>query len=222
MSWVSRRARVLPLLAAVLVTGGLLASAAPAQALTFDHDRSETWHFTVAGKRYTLNTTAIGQQQTTVQVGQHSGTVWFRWRITIKDEHGHVQHRVDRRLYKMEAIVGALSHDYRTVRSYRAALHSALTISSERAKSEWFRDLRIESVNADLESNIGRVFDYLDSLPAGAKPDFNDVEVIHSKQYRGSVSVYGNDAKHWAVIIRDTQDHVHGFYDNATGAEGLY
>jgi hypothetical protein len=217
MTRLSHRTRVLALLTAALVTGGLLASAAPAGAVTWDHDRSESSHFTVAGKRYTLSTTAIGQQLTTVHIGQSTGTVWSYWRITIKDDRGHVQHRVTRGLHKETAIVTALSRDFRTEHAYEVAAHRALTISAARAKSAYFKGLRIESVDADQETNIGQIFNYLDTLPAGAKPDFDAVTVIHSNEYRGSVSVYGSDAKHWVVVVRDTQDGVGSFYDSATG-----
>lgn len=213
------RTRVVTLLTTALVTAGLVAAAAPAQALTWDHDRTDSLHFTVAGKHYLLSEVAIGQQQTTVHVGQHTGTVWSQWRVTIKDNRGHVLDRVDRHLYKETAILTAFSvGDFRTVKAFRAAEHRALTVTAAHAKAAYFKGLRLESVDADQESNIGQVIDYLDTLPAGAKPDFGDVAVIHSNEYRGSVTVSGSDAKHWSIIVRDTQDGVGSFYDSATGS----
>jgi hypothetical protein len=213
------RIRVMTLLTTALLTGGLVASAVPAQALTWDHDRTNSLHFTVAGKRYQLSEVAIGQQQTTVHVGQHTGTVWSHWRITIKDNHRHVLKRVDRHLYKETAIFAAFGVvGFRTVKAFRAAEHRALTITGARANTAYFKGLRLESIDADQETNVGQVIDYLDTLPAGAEPDFNAVTVIHSNEYRGSVTVSGSDAKHWSIIVRDAQDGVGSFYDSATGA----
>lgn len=213
------RIRLVTLLAAASAACGVLAAAAPAQALTWDHDRTSSLHFTVAGKRYLLSEVAIGHQRTTVHVGQHSGTVWTHWRITFTDDHGHVLERVDRHLYKETAIVAAFSGDgFRTVEAFTAAERRALTITATRAKKAYFRGLRLESIDADQESDIGQVVDYLGGLPAGEEPDFDAVTAIHSNEYQGSVTIAGSDATHWSVIVRDTQDGIGSFYDAATGS----
>lgn len=219
MPRISTRTRLLTALTTALVTCGLVAAAAPAQALTWDHARTNSLHFTVAGKRYLLSEVAVGQKQTTEHIGQHTGTDWSHWRITIKDTHGHVLHRADRNLYKATAILTTFSvTGFRTAEAFKTAEHRALTITEAHAKTAFLRGLRRESIDADQESKIGQVINYLNTLPASASPDFNDVTVIHSNEYRGSVTVSGSDATHWSIIVRDAQDGIGSFYDNATGA----
>ena len=219
----STRTRLAVLLAAALATAGVLAAAVPAQAVTWDHERTGSLHFTVAGARYQLHETAIGQQQTTVHIGQHTGTVWSNWRITIRDDHGHLLTRVTRHLYKETALRTALSVDaFPTVKAFRAAEHRALTITTARAKATYFRELRSESIDADQETNVGQVLDYLQTLPADAKPDFDAVTAVHSPEYPGSVTISGTDRTHWSIIVRNTRDGIGSFYDAATGSSTRY
>jgi hypothetical protein len=223
MPQIRTRTRVAALLTAALVTCGVLAVSSPAEARTWDHDRTDTVRFTVAGKPWTLREVAVGHEQQTIHVGQHSGTVWSRYRLTFKDDHGHVLDRVERHLYKQSAIAAAFSgRHFATVSAFRSAKHRALTITAARAKAQYLKGLRLESIDADVETNIGQVLDYLQTLPADAKPDFDAVVTIHSNEYRGSVTISGTDRKHWSVIVRDTQDGRGTFYDAATGSGSTY
>jgi hypothetical protein len=215
------RARVTALAtAAVLATAAFAGAAAPANAITFDNEPVRiTAHFTVAGHPYTLRDISIGSATQTVHIGAHSGQYRSHYRLTLKDNTGHVVAKVDRGLYKQDYILTTFAdHTFPTRNAFTNAEHRALHASTTTAKNHWLKELRIQSVGADVESNIGVTLDYLDHLPAGTAPNFNAVKSIHSNEYRGSVTISGTDTEHWSVIVRDTQDGYGEFYDNTSSS----
>ncbi|GAA4755191.1 hypothetical protein GCM10025783_30470 [Amnibacterium soli] len=204
--------------AALLTTAAFAGAAAPANAVTFDNEPVRiTAHFTVAGHPYTLRDVSVGTATQTVRIGQHSGQYRSHYRLTLKDNTGHVLAKVNRGLYKQDYILTTFSdRTFPTKKAFARAEHRALHVTSATAKNHWLKELRIQSVGADLESNIGVTLDYLAQLPAGTAPNFNAVKSIHSNEYRGNVTISGTDTKHWSVIVRDTQDGYGEFYDNTT------
>jgi hypothetical protein len=216
------RARVTALAtAALLTTAAFAATAASANAVTFDNEPVRTTaHFTVAGHPYTLRDVSVGTATQTVHIGQHSGRYRSHYRLTLKDNTGHVLTKIDRGLYKQDYILTTFSDQtFPTKTAFLKAEHRALHVTSATAKKRWLKELRIQSVGADLESNIGVALDYLAHLPAGAAPNFNAIKSIHSDEYRGSVTISGTDASHWSVIVRDSQDGYGEFYDNLSSTE---
>jgi hypothetical protein len=219
------RPRSTVLTAAVLLTTiAFVGAAAPANAVTFDGQPVRiTAHFTVAGHPYTLRDVSVGTATQIVHIGQHSGRYPSRYRLVLKDSAGHVIAKVHRGLYQQSALLTTFSDaTFPTVRSFAKAEHRALHLPTSTAKHRWLKDLRIQSVGADLESSIGVALDYLDRLPAGTAPDFDRVEPVHSNEYRGDVTVSGTDATHWSVIVRDEQDGYGEFFDDASHSESTF
>lgn len=218
------RTRLIALLSAALVAGGVVAAAAPASAMTFDnHPIRDTVHFTVVGKHYTLYEASYGPATQTVHVGQASGKVWSHYRLTFRTNTGRALKKVERALYEDVYIVRSFEgRSFPTDRAFRAAERRALTVSAATAKAQYLKDLRIASVDADVETNTGRTLDYLKTLPAGTAPDFNAVRTVVSDEYPGSVTVSGADRTHWSVIVRDTRDGYGEFSDNLTGSGGSF
>jgi hypothetical protein len=215
------RARIITLAtAALLTTAAFAGAAAPANAVTFDNEPVRfTAHFTVAGHPYTLRDVSVGSATQTVRIGQHSGQYRSHYRLTLKDDHGRVLAKVHRGLVTQDYILTTFADaTFPTTEAFAKARHRALHVSATTARSHWLKELRIQSVSADVESNIGVTFDYLDHLPAGATPDFDAITPIRSDEYRGSVTISGTDTTHWSVIVRDTQDGYGEFSDHITGS----
>jgi hypothetical protein len=144
------------------------------------------------------------------------------YRLTITGPHGRVVARVHRGLEQQQVILERfMDAGFRTAAAFRAATHRVLTVSAKRADAHWAHIIRTESVSSDLESSIGATLDYLDTLPAGSKPDFSAVTTVKSFEYPGTATVSGNDTTSWTVTVRDTRDGYGIVYDAATGAEGV-
>jgi hypothetical protein len=214
------RARLAALATAALLTGAaFLAAAAAAQAVTFDNEPVRlTAHFTVAGHPYTLRDVSLGTATQTVHIGTHSGQYRSRYRLTLKDGGGHVLARVERGLARQEYILSTFTDAaFPSVKAFARAEHRALHVSAGTARRHWLKELRIQSVGADVESSIDATIGYVEHLPAGTAPDFAAVKSVHSNEYRGDVTISGTDATHWSVIVRDAQDGYGEFYDDSTG-----
>ncbi len=216
-----RRLRLPVALAAVAVTASILLGAAPAGAITFDGQPvRDTYRFTVAGKHYSLTDRSYGTATRTMHVGRTAGKVPAHYRLAFVDDRGHVLARVRRGLeqqaYMIERFTDAR---FATEGAFRAAEHRVLTVSSRTADAHWAKELRIMSVQSDLESSIGATDDYLDGLPSGAHPDFAAVRTVRSREYPGTATVSGTDTKSWTVTVRDTRDGYGMVFDAATHAE---
>lgn len=219
------RARLIALAAAALLTTAAFAgAAAPANAVTFDNEPVRlTAHFTVAGHPYTLRDVSVGSATQTVHIGQHSGEYRSQYRLTLKDDRGHVLARVHRGLITQDYVLTTFSDaTFPSTEAFAEARHRALHVSATTARNHWLKELRIQSVSADVESNIGVTLDYLDHLPAGVAPDFDAITPVRSDEYRGSATISGTDATHWSVIVRDTQDGYGEFSDHITGSGSAF
>jgi hypothetical protein len=216
-----RRLRLPASIAAVAVAASILLGAVPAGAITFDGQPvRETYRFTVAGKQYSLTDRSYGTATRTVHVGRTSGKVPAHYRLAFRDDRGHVLARVRRGLEQQAFMIERFTDArFATTAAFRAAEHRVLTVSSRTADAHWAKELRILSVESDLESSIGATDDYLHGLPAGAHPDFAAVRTVKSSEYPGSATVSGNDTKSWTVTVRDTRDGYGMVFDAATGAE---
>lgn len=216
-----RRLRLPAALACLAVAASLLLSAAPAQAITFDGQPVRaTYRFTVAGKHWTLADRSYGAATRTMHVGRTAGKVPAHYRLAFVDDRGHVLARVRRGLEQQAWVIERFTDArFATKRAFRAAEHRALTVSSRTADAHWAKELRIMSVQSDLESTIVATSDYLDGLAAGARPDFAAVRTVRSSEYPGTATVSGNDTRTWTVTVRDTRDGYGMVFDAATGAE---